>query len=83
MDPVDPVGAVTIKICYSPYDPREVQTLLQDVQKDFGKNRGRYYWKWLRPDLTQLVSNQDDNWVMAFYFQDPHDAIIFGLKYSR
>jgi hypothetical protein len=77
----EPVRAV--KICHSPYTPQEVQALLQAVQKDFGKNKDRYYWKWVSSDTTPSDTEPDLDWVMAFYFRDPHDAIMFSLKYSR
>jgi hypothetical protein len=76
---VDYVRAV--KICHSPYNPDEVQALLQAVQKEFGRNKDRYYWKWALS--TTKISAEDVDWNMEFYFRDPHDAIIFSLKYSK
>jgi hypothetical protein len=72
-----------VRIRFDPYCHRGVQDLLQAVVKEFGKNKERYYWEWLCATRAQSGLSLSDEWTIIFHFKDPHDAIIFGLKYSR
>lgn len=64
-----------VKIAFSPYNHDTVQTFLRGVYSDFGRDRTRWYYN---------IDHSDPNdWIADFYFHDPHDAIVFSLKYSR
>ena len=72
---------------FDPYTYQSVQTLLRHVQADFGPNsgslsrgtdRGAARWNWTAGD-----DGEKNRFSMIFYFADPHDAIMFSLKYSR
>jgi hypothetical protein len=68
----------SVRITFDPYDHDDVQKFLIRVYQDFGRDKGRWYYR--SPDIVTI----DDNaWVLEFFFRDPNDAVIFGLKYSR
>jgi hypothetical protein len=63
-----------------PYSHGEVKHLLQQVAAEFGYPGHHRRWQFesvLTPDTVI------DNFVLDFRFQDPHDAVMFGLKYLR
>jgi hypothetical protein len=68
-----------VKVVIDPYSRRKVQDLLQLARRDFGSNRNRWQWK-SDPDFNAKV--EGGAWGMIFVFQDPHDAVMFSLKYS-
>jgi hypothetical protein len=67
-----------IRVVFAPYDHGEVQRMLRAVVNDFGRPGHR--WRYRSPDLGTEESNV---WQLDFHFANPHDAIIFGLKYQR
>jgi hypothetical protein len=75
----DPVSTYpTVRITFDPYNHDQVQEFLVRVTQDFGRDRGRWYYR--SPDVGTVENNV---WILEFYFRDPNDAMIFGLKYSR
>jgi len=69
-----------IRVVFRPYDHNDVQALLRQVVIDFGRPSNR--WRYRSPDPLEAV-NEPNAWQLDFYFADPHDAMIFGLKYQR
>ena len=68
----------TVRVVFDPYDHPTVQEYLRRVSSDFGyRNRDRWYYVTSREPATQ------DAWALDFKFRDPHDAVLFGLKYLR
>ena len=76
--PTHPPYQPPIRGVFAPYNHGDVQTTLRAVVKDFGRPGKR--WRYRSPDLTDAENNV---WQLDFYFADPHDAIMFGLKYQR
>jgi hypothetical protein len=68
-----------IQVVFRPYDHDDVQALLRQVVIDFGRPSNR--WRYRSPDPLEAV-NEPNAWQLDFYFADPHDAMIFGLKYQ-
>ena len=63
-----------------PYSYIEVRDLLREVALDFGPPGQTRRWQFesvLTPDTV------NDDFIMDFCFHNPHDAVIFGLKYLR
>ena len=77
-DPTHLFDQPPVRVVFAPYDHSEVQTTLRAVVKDFGRPGER--WRYRSPDLEE---NENNVWQLDFYFANPHDAIIFGLKYQR
>ncbi len=67
-----------VRVVFAPYDHDDVQNMLRKVVKDFGRPGNR--WRYRSPDIGEAENNV---WMLDFYFANPHDAIIFGLKYQR
>jgi hypothetical protein len=76
-DPTHPYQP-PIRVVFAPYNHSDVQNTLRAVVKDFGRPGER--WRYRTPELEESESNV---WQLDFYFANPHDAIIFGLKYQR
>jgi hypothetical protein len=76
----------SVRVTFDPYTYQSVQTLLRHVQADFGPNSsslsrgtgGAARWNWTAGD-----DGGQNSFSMIFYFVNPHDAIMFSLKYSR
>lgn len=65
-----------IKIVFDPYDYVEVNQYLRSVSRDFGPaRRGRWYFEY-------AAHTEENIWALRFFFSDPRDATLFGLKYS-
>ena len=77
-DPTHLFDQPPVRVVFAPYDHSEVQTTLRAVVQDFGRPGER--WRYRTPNLKEHENNV---WQFDFYFRDPHDAIIFGLKYQR
>jgi hypothetical protein len=69
----------TVRIVFDPYNHEQVQIFLKKVYRDFGRDKGRWYYRSPVLDMDDLVNT----WTVDFLFRDPHDATIFGLKYLR
>jgi hypothetical protein len=69
----------TVRISFDPYNHEQVQTFLKKVQKDFGRDKSRWYY---RSPLLEM-DTQVNTWTVDFLFRDPHDATMFGLKYLK
>ena len=77
-DPTHLFDQPPVRVVFAPYDHSEVQTTLRAVVRDFGLPGER--WRYRTPNLKESENNV---WQLDFHFRDPHDAIIFGLKYQR
>ena len=77
-DPTHLFDQPPVRVVFAPYDHSEVQTTLRAVVRDFGRPGER--WRYRTPNLKESENNV---WQLDFHFRDPHDAIIFGLKYQR
>ena len=67
-----------VRITFDPYSHDQVQELVRKVQREFGRDKSRWYY--MSADIDDVEKNV---WVLDFKFRDPYDATIFGLKYSR
>ena len=65
---------------FRPYSYEQVRDLLREVALDFGAPGHSRRWQF-ESVLTPDTVNED--FVLDFLFQDPRDAVIFGLKYLR
>jgi hypothetical protein len=68
----------TVRIKFNPYSYQEVQQFLRQIYASFGKDKNRWYY--VSPPVDSVEENV---WVLDFTFKDPHDAIMFSLKYAR
>ena len=76
----------SVRVMFDPYTYQSVQKLLRHVQADFGPTSsslsrgtgGAARWNWTAGD-----DGEQNRFAMISYFTDPHDAIMFSLKYSR
>jgi hypothetical protein len=69
-----------VRYQFVPYSYEQVRDLLREVTLDFGAPGQTRRWQFesaLAPDTV------NDHFVLDFRFQDPHDAVMFGLKYLR
>ena len=57
------------------YDPVEWMNLITSVNREFGKTGKR--WQWIMNNELSV----GNAWVADFYFENPHDATLFQLKY--
>ena len=57
------------------YDPVEWMNLITSVNREFGKTGKR--WQWIMNNELSV----GNAWVADFYFENPHDATMFQLKY--
>jgi hypothetical protein len=81
-DPTHLFTQPPIRVIFAPYDHDSVQEYLKQVVKDFG--RPGTCWRYRSPDIGQMYNNTEPNvWQLDFFFANPHDALIFGLKYQR
>ena len=72
---VAPDGYTVVQRQYVEYDPVKWMKLINDVTREFGKAGQR--WQWIMNNEL-CVGNA---WVVDFYFENPHDATMFQLKY--
>ncbi len=73
-----PFDQPPIRVVFAPYNHDQVQETLRAVVRDFGRPGDR--WRYRSPDIGQAETNV---WQLDFYFANPHDAMIFGLKYQQ
>jgi hypothetical protein len=79
-DPTHLFNQPPVRVVFAPYNHDDVQDTLKKVVKDFGRPGAR--WRYRSPDIGQTYG-EPNVWTLDFYFAEPHDAIIFGLKYQR
>lgn len=60
---------------FAEYDPVAWMDLMACVNEEFGRAGKRWQWT-----MNNKLS-QGNAWVVDFYFEDPHDATMFQLKY--
>jgi hypothetical protein len=75
-----------IRVVFRPYDHDAVQALLKQVSMEFGRPGPRYRYispADTFPELNEIMAHEANAWTLDFHFANPHDAIIFGLKYQR
>lgn len=70
-----PAHYTVVQRRFDEYNPQEWMRLISSVTREFG-NSGRR-WQWI---MNNALS-QGNSWVVDFYFENPHDATMFGLKY--
>lgn len=76
--PTQTLSTKPIRVWFRPYNHEDVQTLLQAVVKEFGRPGRR--WRYRSPDLDEQETNV---WCLDFTFANPHDAMVFSLKYLQ
>ena len=64
-----------IQRVYETYDPQEWMRLISSVNNEFGRSGKRWQW------IMNNELSQGNKWVVDFYFENPHDATMFSLKY--
>jgi len=72
-----PPSAATTKVTrmWDEYDPAAWMFLVESITREYGKTGPR--WQWImNNDLS--VGNA---WAVDFHFKDPHDGVMFQLKY--
>lgn len=67
----------SVRVVVDPYDHDEVQSLLRKIFDDFGHDRSRWYFRFDTDESDQNRGN------LLFFFRNTHDAVMFGLKYTR
>jgi hypothetical protein len=72
---VAPDGYTVVQRNYVEYNPVAWMNLISSVNNDFGKTGKRWQW------IMNNELSQGNAWVVDFYFEDPHDATMFSLKY--
>ena len=65
---------------FIPYSYQQVRDLLREVALDFGAPGQTRRWQF---ESVTTPGKGHDEFIMDFCFQDPHDAVIFGLKYLK
>ena len=64
-----------VRRAYTEYDPQAWMRLMSSINDEFGRSGKRWQW------IMNNELSQGNAWVVDFYFEDPHDAILFQLKY--
>jgi len=72
---VAPDDYTVVQRKYAEYDPVKWMELVKNVCEEFGNTGKRWQW------IMNNELSQGNAWVVDFYFEDPHDATMFQLKY--
>ena len=67
-----------VRVRFDPYTHKGAQNLIRTIRKEFPKWIDKKRWSYSVPD-----TDEQNVWILDFYFRDIEDAIVFGLKYSR
>jgi hypothetical protein len=78
-DPTQTIGTKPIRVWFRPYNHDEVSHMLSQLYAEFGRPGRR--WRYRSPDIG--LSQDDNVWVLDFYFAVPYDATMFSLKYLK
>jgi len=70
LDPTPPFTRV--RRTWDPYNHAEVKKCLTQVRREFDIDKRRWYF---------CGSGDHNRYTIDFFFRDPHDALIFALKY--
>lgn len=71
-DPTPPFTCV--RRIWEPYVYQDVKGFLIQVRQEFGIDKNRWFF---RSDY----SPEAETFAVDFYFANPHDAVVFALKY--
>ena len=75
LDRSPPVHYTPVQRRFEQYDPHEWMQLISRVNQEFGHSGKRWQW------IMNNELSQGNSWVVDFYFENPHDATMFQLKY--
>ena len=64
-----------VRRAYTEYDPQAWMQLMSSLNNEFGRSGKRWQW------IMNNELSQGNSWVVDFYFENPHDATMFQLKY--
>jgi len=70
-----PPESTVVTRSWEEYDPAAWMYLIQSITKEFGKTGPR--WQWIMNGELSV----GNAWSVDFHFADPHDAVMFQLKY--
>jgi hypothetical protein len=68
----------SVQVHLKPYSNQVAKELIANVTREFGHPGVR--WNWTVNTTTSQFYN---DWVLDFWFKDPNDALVFGLKYQQ
>lgn len=72
-----PTFTTPVRVKFKPYDHTEVNSLLKQLQNEYGWHGIRWYFR-----SVQDAESEDNSWLIDICFADPQDALIFSLKFQ-